>query len=227
MDQRLRGRRRFAAQLALRLMLWRWQAYQPVIVADRKIAAGRRGSEPRVQAVLQAAEELGARTVVDLGCAEGYFVRRCAEQGLLSIGVDGDARRLAVAQLSTVIDGVDAVGFVKSSISVDSLLQLPSSDLVVCLSVLHHVMYESGLEYARDLLRSMRRMARRGLVFEMGQSNELAFSWASNLPDMGVEPHDWIAELLASAGFISIRKVVEVESLNSSVRRAVFVAEPE
>lgn len=64
------------------------------------------------------------------------------------------------------------------------------------------------------------------MIFDMGQSNEMRHAWASLLPDMGADPHAWIAEFLSSAGFRSIEKVRETDAYQGSVRRALFRIAP-
>jgi SAM-dependent methyltransferase len=225
MRERLDGRRASFVRLSLRTILLRHSAYQPVLI-DGKQVAGKRSSDPRLQVVLDACRRLDAASVLDLGCAEGYIVRRCAEMGLLAIGVDADAVRLMIAQQSLLLDGVEGFGLIKSDITPDTVSTLPRSDVTVCLSLMHHVMYEHGVDYACRLLSAIGSVTRTALVFEMGQSNEAAFPWSGRLPDMGSDPHRWISDFLTSVGFTNVEKMAEVESFNSQVRRATFVARP-
>lgn len=226
MEQRIGGGRATIARAALRGLTFRFGCYQPVLLDGKVIAEGMRGTEARSDAVRKVAAGVDASTVLDLGCAEGYMVRRCAEDGHMAIGVDADARRLVIAQLSAALDGISGIGFIKTPVTVETVGRLPASDVTVCLSVLHHVMYEHGVDYARQLLAAIRERTNTAFVFEMGQSNETAFPWASGLPDMGSDPHGWIASFLNSAGFASVEILTEVASFNSSVRRAIMEARP-
>jgi hypothetical protein len=111
-------------------------------------------------------------------------------------------------------------------ITSEFLGKLPIFDTVICLSVLHHVMYEHGVEYARDFLRIIREKTAKSLIVDMGQSNEAAMEWAPLLPDMGPDPHEWIAGFIRSSGFSEVIKAGETDAYKSNVRRAVFVAYP-
>ena len=226
LDRGFSQRKLFLAGVALRTMARGVNTYQPVMFRGKPISRGIRDTEPRIKVVLDTVESVGADTVIDLGCAEGYFVRRVAESGCLAIGVDADVRRLALAQWSLTLDGVDNFGFVRSQISSELLGRLPTSDVTVCLSLLHHVMYEHGEEYASTLVKGIAARTRKAMVFEMGQSNEIEFGWSKHLPDMGNDPHDWIADFLTRSGFASVRKALIVPSYNSDVGRATLVATP-
>lgn len=226
MAQGLQGKRATVGRAALRALTYRFGTYQPVLLDGKVIAQGKRGTERRSEIVCKVTADLEAATVFDLGCAEGYMVRRCAEDGRLAMGVDGDARRLLLAQLSTALDGLSGVGFIKAPIDLETVPTFPKADVTVCMSLLHHLMYQHGVDYARDLLVAVRERTRKALVFEMGQSDETRFAWAAQLPDMGADPHEWIRRFVVSAGFRSVEKVAEVESFNSPARRATLVARP-
>jgi hypothetical protein len=85
-------------------------------------------------------------------------------------------------------------------------------------------MYEHGVDYAREFMKLIREKTAKSLIFDMGQSNESAMQWAPLLPDMGSDPHEWIAEFIRSCGFSHVIKAGETDAYQSKVRRAVFVA---
>ena len=190
------------------------------------LSAGERQCSDRWSVIGKVLSE-GAVSVLDLGCAEGYFVSRAAQEyGCFTLGVDADVRRLTVAQEMTVINKTDSAGFMYANISPEFLRKLPSFDVVIFLAVLHHIMYERGVDYAREYMKCIRDKTRKALVFEMGQSNETAMDWARLLPDMGANPHDWIMEFLRSCGFSQVTKAGETDAYQSNSRRGVFVAHP-
>jgi SAM-dependent methyltransferase len=198
--------------------------YQPVEVGGRRVSSGRRGTRQRYEALLPALQEANVSTVLDLGCAEGFIVRRLAEQGIFALGVDDNVRALTTAHLSMAADGVQGWGLVRLHLDADNTVRLPRTDGTVFLSVMHHVILEHGLENATKMLRTIRARTEKVLIFEMGQSNETAFSWASRLPDMGTTPHNWIATWLEECGFNDVRLIERMVSYNSDVERAIFAA---
>ena len=220
----LTGAQRLVALSAVRAMSWTFRPYQPVVVGRRKVASGKRQCAVRLEAIREVLRDVGADDVRDLGCAEGYFVRSLAEEGYFAWGVEPDGRRLALAQLSTAVDGVRGIGFVNALADVETLAWLPSADVTISMSVLHHVLYADGVTAAVDVLRAIRATTRKALVFECGQSDEHKFEWAARLPDMGPDPHVWLADLLIEAGFRDVVKLCEVPSWKAGPARATFRA---
>lgn len=217
----------FLYGLALRSLVRSFGVYHPVDSRGHQLAIGERGCDDRWELISQQMSRVGASTLVDLGCAEGYFVRRAAAQfGCVSLGVDGDVRRLMIAQTAAVADGDDRAGFMLAKISPEFLQRMPVFDVVLYQSMMHHVMYEHGINYSLEILQLIRRKTARALIFDMGQSNEVASAWARLLPDMGSDPHAWIQSFIESAGFSDVRKIGETDAYREKVRRAVFVAMP-
>ena len=213
-------------QFVIRRLVKQFEPYHPISLNGEMIAAGERQCSDR-WAVLNKVLSEGPETVLDLGCAEGYFVSRAAQEyGCFTLGVDADVRRLTLAQELNVINKNDRAGFMYADINAEFVRKLPAFDVVILLAVLHHVMYEHGLDYAREYMKCLREKTRKALVFEMGQSNERSMHWASLLPDMGADPHTWIIDFLISCGFTQVVKAGETDAYHSDLRRGVFVARP-
>ena len=63
-----------------------------------------------------------ARSVLDVGCAEGWFLRRAAEDfGCFAIGIDGDDRRVSWARSRGSHDGVERVAVMKGKLSPEDI----------------------------------------------------------------------------------------------------------
>jgi cyclopropane fatty-acyl-phospholipid synthase-like methyltransferase len=202
-------------------------AYQPVSLQGETLQPGQRACTDRWTMIAAQLRATGARSLLDLGCAEGYFVRSAAaELGCFALGVDGDFTRLLVAQTCTLEDRVTGAAFALGTIDAALVSRLPVFDAVIFLSVMHHVMYEHGVDYARHLLRAIHKQTRLCLFFDMGQSNETENEWARLLPDMGSDPAAWIGDFLRSAGFATVEKIGESDSWKNEARRSVFVARP-
>ncbi len=60
-------------RLALRNFIKSYRAYQPVRFEGRLLQPGKRDYEHRWMLIRREAEECGARSLLDIGCAEGYF----------------------------------------------------------------------------------------------------------------------------------------------------------
>lgn len=212
---------------SLRRISRSFDAYHPVSLQGTMLQPGQRACNDRWAMIAPLVRSYDVGSVLDLGCAEGYFVRRSAEDfGCFSLGVDGDLSRILVAQNSALLDGVTGAAFALANIDVAFLQRLPGFDAVIFLSVMHHVMYEHGIDYARQLLAEIRTKTRKFLIFDMGQSNEINNKWARLLPDMGADPAVWIADFLRSAAYAEVTKIGETDSYQNEARRSVFLARP-
>ena len=226
LDRELSGLPYRTYKVVLRQLVKQVQPYQPVSMDGKVLSTGERECSDRWQIISDVLAQ-GADTVLDLGCAEGYFVSRAAkEYRCFAVGIDADVRRLTVAQDLNVINKNEYAGFMYANVNLEFIRKLPQFDVVIFLAVLHHVMYEHGVDHARELMTCIRAKTKKTLVFEMGQSNERSMYWASLLPDMGPSPHEWIKEFLLSCGFSKADRVGETDAYRSNSKRGIFVARP-
>lgn len=217
----------FLFRLYARQLLGAYPHYQPVLYRGRAAGGSDRACADRWEAMKRGLDAFSVESLLDLGSAEGFYVLRAAQElACMALGVDADMRRLAIAQNQIVSEKIAPAGFLFGVIDEALLKKLPVFDAVLCLSFLHHVMASSGTAYAAELLRLMRARAAKVFFFEMGQSDEKEQRWATELPDMGANPHQWIRDLLESAGFTRVVKIGESRAYGGSVKRALFQAEP-
>lgn len=219
---------RFLYRQAIRQIAKSYDPYHPVWIDGDQLCQGQRECIDRWTVIERELIASESRTLIDLGCAEGYFVEQAALRcGCLALGVDADVRRLSVAQASLILNKTERAGFIYASLTPDFIDQLTRYDTVLFLSVLHHVMYEHGVDYARDYMRRLKPKIGKFMIFDMGQSNETENAWACLLPDMGDEPHSWIEDFLRSVGFQSVTRLGETDAYQGSVRRCLFRVAPE
>ena len=204
-----------------------YQVYHPIQLANGHLRRGERSCDDRWELIGPALSRHRIGTVLDLGCAEGFFVRQAATiEGCIALGVDADIRRLTVAQTASALDERYNAGFMLARITAEFIDRLPEFDAVLFLSVLHHIMAERGESYARDLMQRLRRKTKALMIFDMGQSNEIGQTWSRHLPAMGAEPQRWIAGFLASAGYSSVEVLGEADGYRGAGCRTVFLLRP-
>ena len=171
-----------------------------------------------------------SRNVLDIGCAEGYFVRELArDPGILGLGLDADWAALRRGTAPWLLNQEEGYGFLPWEFDADSLLHLPKFDLVICFSVVHHVIRHEGRASGVDFLRSCAAVTAKKFLFDMGGPLESGYAWAEKLDFLGSD-EDSVAQnvkvLLEEAGFLSVREVGRTAGNSKFGLRSVFVCDP-
>lgn len=106
----------------------------------------RKDSQERLDYILG---KITGKTVLDIGCAEGYFSRKLAEKGFDVTALDYNKKRIAITKYLAILNSQKIKcyrghwqGFVKENIQFDNILML---------SVLHHDIIKSEQEALKAL----------------------------------------------------------------------------
>lgn len=214
--------------LRLRLSLQRnlrlTTSYQPDPFSPIRRSSEARDSQERFEAFAKLLPEGEPLSTLDIGCNEGFFVFRMAEQGGTCLGFDLDRNAIMVAEARAWLHGSTNALFAVRSIDRHSAQSLPDVDVVICLSVFHHWVRHMGVEEAIATLSAVAAHAKHYLVFETGQPNELRTRWADQLAFMGEDYRTWVNETLITLGFQEVRQVGEFRTTVSPTLRSLFVA---
>lgn len=217
---------RAAAGAIQRLHLRSYEIYQPVLTSTGQTSSAR-DCEVRWESIAPVLAASESRSLVDLGCSEGFYVLRAARAGLpFSIGVDFDQRRMFTCTGQMVLQDLQHAGFLMAPVDETLLEGLPKFDAVIFLSVIHHMMYQHGVEYAQRIMRLVAARTGKVCFFEMGQSDEHKESWAKLMPDMGLNPHEWIKNFALENGFSRAELLSQASSFARETNRALFALYP-
>ena len=162
------------------------EVYQPIFGHPEYDAAASRRCDDRLQqarSVVQAlATALGrAPRVVDLGCAQGYFSLGLAAVGAVVRGVDISPENIAVCRaLAAEHPDLDVHFDTRSLEEVIGGLQAGEVDVVLGLSIFHHVVHQWGAERASALLARIAGVSAVALV-ELALAAEPVY-WAAAQP---------------------------------------------
>ena len=199
------------------------RTYEPVEIGGRRFANAR-DTDSRWLAVSQVLRDYGARNVLDIGCAEGWFVRRAAADcNCFAFGIEASDRAI-VGELARLHDRVERVATVRAFMTPEAIHALPQFDAVLCLSVVHHVIRGFGVGAAEEFLRALASRVLKVLVFEIGTSDES--SWTSVLPELSQGQEAFVSDLLKRSGFHNVRVITESPAFHREVKRLLFTAEP-
>lgn len=200
--------------------------YEPVELAGRHYSE-KREAKLRWSAIADAVRRYEAKSILDIGCAEAGFLRQAAaEFGTFGLGVEASDRRVLAGEIARLHDGAERVAVLKAKLTPDDIRSLPVFDLVLCLSVAHHVMRSGGVDAARAFVSAVASRVGKALLFEMGTSAETSLGWTKVLPPMPEGQEAFVADFLRSCGFTNVRVVASTPGLRGDAPRLLFVAEP-
>ena len=119
--------------------------YEPIEIAGRTIE-GKREIQERWNAILDVLKNHDAKSVLDFGCAEGWFLRQAAKiRGCFAIGIEVDDLRVMRGEIARLCDRAERTAVIKARLETADVIGLPKCDVVLCLSVVHHIMYREGV----------------------------------------------------------------------------------
>lgn len=168
------------------------EAYQPIYGNPEFDTQASRPCQDRLQLISLIHDQLTIQLgrplkVLDLGCAQGYFSLHLAERGATVIGIDRLKANIELCQhLAAAHTGLSVqfrVGSVEDTLE---RLEPHGADLVLGLSVLHHLCAEKGADTTRSMLKALSNKIKIGL-FEVAVKEE-PVTWASAQP----ETPDWL-----------------------------------
>ena len=113
------------------------------------------------------------RSVLDVGCNEGYITAAFADRGTFCVGIDA-APLFLNHVLNSVSDDLHKPlpAFGTFTISPDNTDNLPQFDLVLLLSVHHQLIKNFGDDYTRNVVRQLANKAARYFVIEFAATRD-------------------------------------------------------
>ena len=217
---------RLLHKVNFKMLLHSQGSYQPVLQNGKFVGYDARDCGQRWD-IIEPHLPPDARSALDLGCAQGFFTVQLARRGLIAIGVDNLSSALDVGWHQCRTNDISGVGFIKEDITHEFVERLPQFDVVVFLSLMHHLMCIHGVEWCAELLRRLRQKVKMALFFDMGHSREYLHEWHELLPDMGPNPSEWITKFLETQGFRDpqiIGSVPADKNLDPLIQRTVIKA---
>lgn len=188
------------------------EKYHPSLDSNGNFLGGERDYEGRLS-VIESVVDFSGKRVLDLGCSGGFFSFSIARKAKSITAIDADKhiidRNRRIAR-SLDIGNID---FIENRITPKLLRELPNYDVVLFLSVFHHILVNSPTydwtsealnSEPNDVLSALRGVATT-LVFEMGRTEE-GFSWSKDLKQVVKEDQDhWIRKNVFANEFSKVK----------------------
>jgi len=150
--------------------------------------------------------------VLDLGCAQGFFSLSLAARGSLVVGLDYEPANVAVCQaLAAEQSALDAVFLTGRIETFAELIGPDDFDLVLGLSVFHHLVHEHGVDVIRGLIGHLAAHIPHG-IYELALRSEPLY-WGPSQPE---DPRTLLA------GYGAVSRVGEHATHLSTIARPLF-----
>jgi SAM-dependent methyltransferase len=196
---------RFIEFTELRLMLkYGLKAYQPIafewnlnVPTDRDARATRQKWE-----LIRNHLPAHSFSALDIGCNIGFFSFKLVQEGAgLVFGLDVERGPLLIADKIKQLSRIQNVGFCQYKLSPENVCLIGQFDIILFLSVFHHLNYVYGYENAKLILSELIKNTRKTLFFETGLSDQGYGKMALAMPEMSGEGNEkFTRELLFSCG---------------------------
>lgn len=213
---------------ALRTYIATRNSYQPL--GEQQTASGGRPDsafQSRWEAVAAEIEMCKAQNLLDIGCAQGWFVRNAnVHCNLFSLGLDQNREGLRLGSAFSELQGEEGYGFVPGTFSPEKLRQLPVFDVVICFSLVHHIVKVQGQEGGLEYLKACNEITNKCFLFDMGGPDEVSHTWAPKLDFLAGDLEQNIGNYLCGAGFTDVRKIGESMAHEDKVKRPLFACSP-
>lgn len=211
----------FFLALSLKVDLIGSRCYEPVSLNGRLLCWPKRDWKERLEAIHSIVDQHSVNSVIDIGCAEGYFLRSLAKSNVsFCLGIDNNKSRLGKAIVTSCYDSDINLAFMNKKITLDNISEIPNADLIIFLSVAHHIIKSNGYEYAVSFVSSLRKKCNSGLIFEMGTPDESSF--IGRMKPIETTQSDYVESFLHDCGFTSCTILCESVSIKRDSHRLLY-----
>lgn len=172
------------------------EVYQPIFNHPEFTAQASRGCKDRLEKIAAAYDYISREKgrplkVLDLGCAQGFFSLSLASRGAIVTAVDYSQPNINICSKLAEENPEFQVKFLLGSIEpiIQEKIGDHEYDMVLGLSVFHHLIYEHGAEFVFGLFKTLAHKVETG-IFEFALNREPLY-WAEAQPE---DPRDLISD---------------------------------
>jgi hypothetical protein len=170
--------------------------YQPLPWLGKSASRRATGTESRWRALEDVIHMAPPTSALDIGANVGWFSIMLAKRGIPTLAVEREPKYYRILTYARQRLAVQHLGIQISDLSLSTLALLPVADLVLFLSVWHHVVRANGLDDARRFLSTVWAHTQCVLMFETGE-DELPDYFG--MPTLTPSPKEAIEDILREA----------------------------
>ncbi|MGA1199036.1 MAG: class I SAM-dependent methyltransferase [Candidatus Latescibacterota bacterium] len=191
------------------------EGYQPI----GEDTTGKRETQKRWE-IIQKHIDPTASSCLDIGCNTGFFSHAIASHNVFTIGFDSELRNTIVANAQYQRPNLM---FKNLELTPETTPLLPESDIIIFLSVFHHLVKYYEEAGAKKILKEIAQKCQKQIFFETGQFDETDTKFAHLLhfmPDVESFTKDFFVR---ECGFQECICLGEFETFLTPVKRKLFL----
>jgi SAM-dependent methyltransferase len=174
-------------------------------IKDRRFRKGR-------LRIIENEVDFTGKRVLDLGCADGSLTFLLARKAKSITAIDANVNNIEQNKKNARKLGFDNIDFICERIKPQFLRQLPRYDIVVFVSVFHHMLAhsntyawndqgESELSEILDIIKSLGTI----YIFEMGEAHGYGHIGRPLKAIAGEETYDWVSSHVYGSSFQNVK----------------------
>jgi len=191
------------------------QDYQPLLSGSE----GMRSCTDRLEVIKKNIRD--AELCLDVGCNTGFFSYEISKMGIFTIGLESELKNVIVA--GSQYCGPNII-YKQYNLDKASVGMLPRADVVLFLSVFHHLVKYYGKDDALFVLKKLASKCSKQFFFETGQPDELGTRWAHKMEfieDVDEWAHDFFVN---ECQFKEVKYLGAYETFLTTTKRKLFLA---
>jgi O-antigen chain-terminating methyltransferase len=202
----------------LRKMLVEIEYYQPAYMIGGLNLVPKRECKDRCRAIEKSLNcSAAGLKILDIGSSLGYVCYYFADRSAITEGWESNPDNAEAARLIGRMNGIPAAIKTKElNIEAIKEIQPREYDIIIMLSVLHHIVYSKGLEYTQELIRELFDKAPTLIVELAVKDEDTTLYWNEALPEDELAIFDMIR------GEIEISKIGEFQTHLSQKTRPLY-----
>ncbi len=158
---------------------------------------------------------------LDIGCNTGYFSNEISKLGIFTIGLESELKNVIVAESQ---HSASNLIFKQFNLDKDSARMLPKADIILFLSVFHHLVKYYSKDNAIFILQKLASKCNKQFFFETGQPDESGTKWSQKMEfinNIDLWVHDFF---INECRFKEVKCLGEFETFLTTTKRKLFLA---